>query len=60
MNLPITYDSVRCCHCEWLERRESAISSISNNFRVGSSFVPISTLSSSWSKASEAHCVFKL
>ena len=47
-------------HCETLERRERAISSISNNFRVGSSFVPICTLSSLWSKASEAPCVFKL
>ena len=59
-NFPITHDSVRCCHCEWLKRRERAISSISNNFRVGSSFVPIRTLSSFWSKASEAPCVFKL
>ena len=59
-NFPITYDSVKCCHCEWLERRERAISSISNNFSVGSSFVPIRTLSRLWSKDSEAPGVFKL
>ena len=56
-NFPIAYDSVRCCHCEWLERKERTISSISNNFRDGSSFVPIRTLSSLWSKASAAAAV---
>ena len=60
MNIPITYNSVRFCHYERLERRERAIPSIANNFGVGSWFVPIGTLSSLWSKASEAPCVFKL